>query len=182
VGFSKGVKAMRNVLVAIVIAILALTAAPALARVTSVAVKARFVSETAGPCSSNPSDYDSFCPSLSCVCDIYSGTVNGALLGKGTIDISLTVDTGAATPSSGSSCRPFFGVASFAARRDSETEDTTGTICSPFGNNQKSSVAGGFGIISSAIGESGWGTISGTLNEGTAPALLMIQLRARVTP
>jgi hypothetical protein len=105
-------------------------------------VKARFVSETAGPCSSNPSDYDSFCPSLSCVCDIYSGTVNGALLGKGTIDISLTVDTGAATPSSGSSCRPFFGVASFAARRDSETEDTTGTICSPFGNNQKSSVAG----------------------------------------
>ena len=173
---------MRHLLVTTVIAVLIINAAPALARVTSVSVKASLVSETMVACSTNPSDYDSFCPSGSCVCDTYSGTVNGPLLGRGTIDISLTVDTGAATPGPASGCTPFFGIASFSARRDSEAENVTGTICSTFGNSQKSSVAGGFGITSSAIGESGWGTLSGTLNEAKSPTLLTIQLRARITP
>jgi hypothetical protein len=173
---------MRHFLVTAVIAVLIINAEPALARVTSVSAKASFISETPGDCGTNPSDYDSFCPSKSCACDTYSGTLSGPLLGRGTIDISLTVDTGAATPSSGSGCTPFFGIASFSTRRDSETENVTGTICSTFGNSQKSSVSGGFGIISSAIGESGWGTISGTLNEAKSPALLTLQLRARITP
>jgi hypothetical protein len=141
-----------------------------------------FVSETAGACSSNPSDYDSYCPSGTCVCDKYSGKVNGALLGRGTIDISFTVDTGAAAPTSGPGCKPFFGLASFSALRDSETEDATGTICTTFGSTSKSSVAGGFGIEQSAIGESGCGTMHGTLNQVASPAVLTLQLSAHITP
>jgi hypothetical protein len=84
---------MRQGFVAAVIAASIINASPALAtRITSVAVKASLTSETAGACSSDPADYASFCASGSCVCDTYSGSVAGPLLGKGTIDISFTVD------------------------------------------------------------------------------------------
>jgi hypothetical protein len=130
---------MHRFLAATAIAMLVTSAAPALAsRVTTVSANTSFVSETAGACSSNPSDYDSYCPSGTCVCDKYSGKVNGALLGRGTIDISFIVDTGAAAPTSGPGCKPFFGLASFSALRDSETEDATGTICTTFGSTSKS--------------------------------------------
>lgn len=133
-------------------------------------------------CSVNPADYDAFCPSGSCVCDTYSGTVNGPLLGHGTIDITLTVDTGAATPNLTAGCKPFFGVVSFSARRDSETENVTGTVCTNFSSSQKASVIGGFEIVSSAIGEAGWGTLGGNLYEAVSPALLTLQLKAHITP
>jgi hypothetical protein len=174
---------MRRGFVAAVIAASIINASPALAtRITTVAVKASLTSETPGACSSDPADYDSFCASGSCVCDTYSGSVAGPLLGKGTIDISFTVDPGASAPSSGLGCMPFFGVASFAAKRDSETENVTGTICSAFGKAHQSSVAGGFGIKSSAIGESGWGTLHGTLNEASSPTVLTLLLAVRITP
>ena len=173
---------MRKVLPTMIVAMLMAIGTSAFARVTAVAARTTFVAETPGRCSMNSSDYDFLCPSGTCVCDTYSGTVSGALLGRGTINISITVDTGAATPGSGPGCTPFFGLVSLAAARDTETEEATGTICAPFANTQRSSVSGGFGIIGSAIGESGWGTLSGTLNRGASPALLTLQLRARIAP
>lgn len=157
-------------------------AAPVLARVTTLAIKGTCTEIPGAACSSNSTDYDSICPSKNCVCDICTGTISGPLVGRGSATVNLTIDNGSSTPASGSGCRPFFGTATFSTNRESESDDTTGTICSGFGNPEKNTVSGGFGIESSGRGEDGWGKISGMLNESVTPSKLTLSLSARITP
>jgi hypothetical protein len=173
----------RAIGVIVMFVVLILAATPVLARViTTVAtIKGTLFSETDGACSADSADYDSFCPSGTCVCDTYEGTIRGSLVGRGTAVVTLTVDVGAKTTSSALGCVPFFGVASFSTNRESETDNATGTICTTFANAQKNYVSGGFGIESSSQGISGgWGTLSGTLNERLSPAKLTVVLRVGI--
>jgi hypothetical protein len=172
---------MRRTITLLIPLMTLMLSASALARVTTLAIKGT-CTENPGACSSNSADYDSICPSNNCVCDVCTGTIGGPLVGRGSATVNLTIDNGSSTPASGSGCKPFFGKATFSTNRESESDDTTGTICSGFGNPEKDTVSGGFGIESSGRGEAGWGKISGMLNESVTPSKLTLNLSARITP
>lgn len=147
---------------------------------TGISITATQISEDdSGPCKMPGFAYDDFCPSGAgnCICREFSGTVRGGLIGKGPVQISMTVDNGAITSTPG--CVPFFVGAEGTTQRVSQSINALGVICPSMQRNRKNPVSGGAGLIPS--GQSGWGTLSGTLDEDKAPALLKIQLRARVT-
>ncbi len=181
VNFQTGVGEMlRRDLAIITLLASVFAAGPVSARTTSATIKADFVSENPGACSSVASDYDSFCPSTTeCVCDTYQGTISGGLVGKGSATVTITRDVGANTNGSAAieGCEPFFGIASFTTNRESEDDNVTGTVCSAF-SGTKDSVSGGFGI-ESGVAVGGWGTIKGTLDQGASSKNLKITLKAQ---
>lgn len=147
---------------------------------TAISITATQISEDdTGPCKMPGFAYDEFCPSGSnnCICRKFAGTVRGGLIGKGPLQISITVDNDAATSTPG--CVPFFAGAEGTTQRVSQSINAVGVICQSMQRNRKNPVSGGAGLIPS--GQSGWGTLSGSLDEDRSPAFLKIQLRARVT-
>lgn len=171
---------MRSTIGMLVAVMILVEAMPATARTvnTSASITATQVSEDdSGPCVMPGFAYDGLCPSGTCICRKFSGTIRGGLIGKGPVNISLTIDTGAVTSTPG--CTPFFGAATGTTQRVSQSVNTVGVICPSMQRNKKNPVSGGAGII--PAGQSGWGTLNGTLDEGRVPAPLKIRLKARVT-
>jgi hypothetical protein len=138
-----------------------------------------------GPC--NSTTYNSICPSGSCRCEQYEGmVVTGNLIGKVThpesnypaVGIDITVDSG--TDSVGSvngRCEPIFASLFVVGSKDTQELDFNGSYCSPLGNpnaaNAQSPIKGGFGIESSTVGYTGFGTVSGSVgfNSGSIKLL-----------
>jgi hypothetical protein len=138
-----------------------------------------------GACGSTT--YNSICPSGSCRCEQYEGmVVTGNLIGKVThpesnypaVGIDITVDSG--TDSVGSvngRCEPIFASLFVVGSKDTQELDFNGSYCTPLGNpnaaNAQSPIKGGFGIESSTVGYTGFGTVSGSVgfNSGSIKLL-----------
>ena len=101
-------------------------------------IKGTAATAVGGQCSEGYADQ---CPTNSCTCvEVSSATVANvtgepSLAGKGTADLFLTFDNGAATVSGVDDCTPFFGVAELTTTRggkaSSETLNLVGVNCSP---------------------------------------------------
>ncbi len=136
-------------------------------------IKGTAATAVGGQCSEGYADQ---CPTNSCTCvEVSSATVANvtgepSLAGKGTADLFLTFDNGAATVSGVDDCTPFFGVAELTTTRggkaSSETLNLVGVNCSPL-TTANSPILGGFGISTSPApvnGGKGYGKISGFLD------------------
>jgi hypothetical protein len=129
--------------------------------------------------------YADQCPTSSCSCvqipNATVGLVTGqvGIAGKGSANLFLTFDSGAATVSDIGSCTPFFGVAELSTTRvgkaSSETLNLNGVSCNPLtpGN---SPILGGFGIATSpkpVNGGTGFGRFSGFLDPSGSVSLTL---------
>ena len=128
-----------------------------------------------GPCSSTT--YNSKCPSGSCRCEQYEGmAVSGNLIGKVTspesnypaVGIDITVDSGSdRVGSADGDCTPIFASLFVVGSKDTEQLDFNGSYCTPLANpnaaGAQSPIKGGFGIESSTVGYTGFGTVSGSV-------------------
>ncbi|MGH7972768.1 MAG: hypothetical protein ACREIC_28980, partial [Limisphaerales bacterium] len=116
------------------------------------------------------------CPTSSCTCvQVFGATVGVVaglpnIAGKGSANLFLTIDNGAATVSAAGHCTPFFGVAELTTTRrgkaSSETLNLNGVSCSPL-TNANSPILGGFGISTTPApinGGKGFGKVSGFLD------------------
>ena len=142
-----------------------LSPASAFAGHVSGTIKGGLTSQTSGACNVG---YSTYCPSGNCYCDEFTGTISGNPIGKGTVILDATVDQGAAL-SSGPTCYPVFLILQINAR-DTEVIDGVGSACNT--NGQIDALSGGFGIIQSAVGAAGWGTVKGTFNLSTGAAVV----------
>jgi len=131
--------------------------------------------------------YNSICPSGSCSCEQYEGmVVTGNLIGKVThpesnypaVGIDITVDHGADRVGSiNGSCEPIFASLFVVGSKDTQELDFNGSYCSPLANpnasTAQSPIKGGFGIESSTVGYTGFGTVSGSVgfNSGSIKLL-----------
>lgn len=118
---------MRSTLVTMVAVIVLVGAVPAVARTvnTGISINATQISEDdSGPCSMPGFLYDDLCPTGACICRKFSGTIRGGLIGKGPVNISVTIDTGAITSTPG--CTPFFGAGVGTTPRASVSVNVTG--------------------------------------------------------
>jgi hypothetical protein len=128
---------------------------------------------SAGQCTKG---YSNQCPSGSCTCEQVSGATVGlvsgqvGIAGKGTANVFLTFDNGAATVGGGGECTPFFGIARLSTKRaglqSSETLNLNGVKCSPL-TTADSPILGGFGISASpkpVNGGTGFGKVTGFLD------------------
>ena len=155
---------------------LALGAAQARAVTTEIRY-ATIVGTSSAPASNQCSEgYADQCPTSSCTCVQVSGATVGVvagepnIAGKGTADLFLTFDNGAATESAAGACTPFFGVAELSTKRagkaSSETLNLNGVSCTPL-TTANSPILGGFGIATSPApinGGKGFGKVSGFLD------------------
>jgi hypothetical protein len=139
----------------------------ALAGHTTGTIKGRLLSQNPGACEVG---YSSFCPSGTCICDIFTGTISGNPIGKGTAELWLTIDEGAAL-SGGSTCLPLFGSFAITTSRDSEVIDTVGSACNIAGGTADT-LSGGFGISQSAVGAKAWGNLTGTFDFSTGSGVV----------
>ena len=108
--------------------------------------------------------YDTFCPSGSCRCEEYEGTVSGNRVGQGSdVALHLTIDQGEHTSTPG--CSPVFGELTFTGSKDTETIYLNGSLCDPFGSDSspkaKLLLRGGFGVSASSHSVAAFGTLSG---------------------
>jgi hypothetical protein len=131
--------------------------------------------------------YNNICPSGSCTCEQYEGKiVTGNLIGKVTspesnypaVGIDITVDHGTDRVGSvNGSCEPIFASLFVVGSKDTEQLDFNGSYCSPLTNpnaaTAQSPIKGGFGIESSTVGYTGFGTVSGSVgfNSGSIKLL-----------
>ena len=116
--------------------------------------------------------YDSICAnSGSCKCLSASGLPLNGGFGKGTVNLSVTVDTDLSvkTGFDANSCSPAFGVFTLAipargkiAAR-TQTINAMGSICGTPGITTVVAL-GGFSIEGSTVGSTGSGTFNGTVN------------------
>jgi hypothetical protein len=132
--------------------------------------------------------YNSICPSGSCRCEEYEGmVVSGNLIGKVTtpesnfpaVAIEMTVDGGGdAVGSVDGDCRPIFGSLFVVGSKDTQQLDFNGSYCTPLSNpnatGAQSPIKGGFGIESSTVGYTGFGSVSGSVgfNNGSIKLIL----------
>jgi len=110
--------------------------------------------------------YDKLCPSGSCECQEYKGTLSAHFRGhggRGTADLFFTIDLGSAT-SSPDGCAPVFGNGFLTTPLGDVTINIMGALCDPTSANAPADFSGGFGIAPGSAITSGFGTISGTLN------------------
>ena len=128
-----------------------------------------------GSCSTTA--YNSICPSNSCKCEEYEGmVVTGNLIGKVTspetnfpaVGIDITVDSGVDRVGSiAGGCRPIFASLFVVGSKDTQQLDFNGSYCTPLANPNSpgaaSRIMGGFGIESSSVGYTGFGTVSGSV-------------------
>lgn len=128
-------------------------------------IKGGLTSQTSGACNVG---YSTYCPSGNCYCDEFTGTISGNPIGKGTVILDATVDQGAALSNS-PTCYPVFLILQVNAR-DTEIINGVGSACNT--NGQIDALSGGFGIIQSAVGAAGWGTVKGTFNLSTGAAVV----------
>jgi hypothetical protein len=133
---------------------------------TTGTLKGNLVSQTAGACNDG---YSGLCPSGSCICDVFVGTISGKPIGKGTAELEATIDQGAAL-SSGPTCFPVFAVLAISTTVDTEVINVTGSDCS--GGGVVDSLSGGFGIDQSLVGAAAWGKLSGTVNLSTGSGIV----------
>ena len=120
-------------------------------------------SATKGACSDS---YDDVCPSGDCECQEYTGKFSahfGGLSGRGTADVSVTLDNGLQTAQP-HGCRPVFGNAFLSTPLGSATINLTGAFCDAFGNSAQMKLLGGFGIAPGGAVGVGFGTLSGATN------------------
>jgi hypothetical protein len=102
--------------------------------------------------------------------------VTGNLIGKVTspesnfpsISVDITVDAGVDfVGSSDGRCAPIFATAFVVGSKDTQQLDFNGSYCTPLSKvnskNAKSPILGGFGIQSSTLGYSGYGTVTGSV-------------------
>jgi len=169
---------------------LALGATQALAVTTAIRY-ATIVGTASAPTGSQCTEgYANQCPSGSCTCvQIPSATVGlvtgrVALAGKGTANLFLTFDNGAATVSASGDCTPFFGVAELTTKRagkaSSETLNLNGVSCNPL-TTANSPILGGFGISKTPTpvnGGTGFGKVTGFLDPSGSVSL---KLHGRIT-
>jgi hypothetical protein len=119
-------------------------------------------SPATGPCSDT---YANVCPSGTCICQEYQGKLSGHFggrSGRGSAQLSLTVDDGLIT-SSPDGCRPVFGVANISTPIGSATINVTGAFCDEIGKSTQQKLQGGFGLAGGSFGE-GLGTFNGNFN------------------
>lgn len=168
---------MRGIAAGITVLAFVFCSVPGFARTanTSASVSAHLDSTTPGACSANSSDYDHFCPSGNCSCLEYSGTIRGGLIGRGTVNVSLTLDDDAVTATPG--CQPFFAEVSYSTTRDTGTVNATGTICKSISRKPLDPVTGGVGLKDSGVGAVGWGTLGGTRNSSSNALSLKLTMR-----
>jgi len=155
---------------------LALGATQALAVTT--AIRYATINGTASAPAANQCSegYANLCPSGSCTCVQVPGATVGVvtglpnIAGKGTANLFLTFDNGAATVSAAGKCTPFFGVAELTTTRhlkpSSETLNLNGVSCSPL-TPTNSPILGGFGISTTPApvnGGKGYGKVTGFLD------------------
>jgi len=167
---------MKRFAVGLVALSFALGATQALAVTTEVRY-ATIVGTSSAPAANKCSEgYADQCPTSSCTCVQVSGATVGVvagqpnIAGKGTANLFLTFDNGAATESAASACTPFFGVAELSTKRagkaSSETLNLNGVSCTPL-TTANSPILGGFGIATSPApinGGKGFGKVSGFLD------------------
>ncbi len=139
----------------------------------------------ATPCASTT--YNTPCYSGSCRCEQYEGMlVTGNLIGKVTnpehnypaVGIDITVDSGSDRVGSvNGGCTPIFGSLFVVGSKDTQQLDFNGSYCTPLANpnapGAQSLIKGGFGIESSTVGYTGFGTVSGSVgfNSGSIKLL-----------
>src|SRR5579862_4157895 len=109
------------------------------------------------------------CPSGTCVCQVYTGTVAGGTVGKGTATFSMTLDDGNETPSlasaTGGVCVPIYADLAMTGSKDVEDDNLLGTFCDQANQNLPQPILGGYGVNSSNAGKTGNnGTFTGTYN------------------
>ncbi len=134
-------------------------------------IQAELVSDTQGACNVS---YSSYCLSDNCECARFTGDFSGSQIGKGSVDLFVTIDRGAQVSSvGGPSCYPFFASAQITAARDQATMNIVGASCASAPTTSK--VTGGFGIqVTEATGW-GWGglgSVSGNMNRSTGVAVV----------
>ena len=132
-----------------------------LAGSTSGTIKGHLTFQADGPCGAG---YSAYCPSGSCLCYVFAGTISGSPIGNGQAQVQATIDYGAAL-SSGRTCFPVFAELDLDTKRDVETVNAVGSACNTSGPVDK--LAGGFGIADSERGAQGSGSVSGTFNLST---------------
>lgn len=101
------------------------------------------------------------CPSLNCVCVMYTGSFNGTLGHGNLTNMELTLDLGDATP--GGNCAPALGIVSFPAgkRFGAIMLDVAGAICKPTPAGGNDSIGGGFDVDPMTSGVVGSGAMLG---------------------
>jgi hypothetical protein len=133
-------------------------------------IQAGLVSDTPGACDV---DY-SYCPSGNCECAKFAGDVSGGQIGRGSVDLFVTIDRGAQlSPAGTPSCYPFFASAQITAARDQATMNIVGASCASAPGTSK--VTGGFGINATEVTGLGWGglgSVSGSMNRSTGVAVV----------
>jgi len=136
-------------------------------------------SPVAGACAAV--GFDAICPSGTCSCVTMPAVkVEGNLAGKGSGNVSITLDSVTATSAiSGSTCQAGFGVANIAttlgAGRNkifkTESLNLLLSVCNKLTAGSPNQIVGGFGIASAPApspSASGWGTVDGTIRGSSA--------------
>lgn len=134
------------------------------------AIKGQLVSDTSGACDVG---YSSYCPSGDCECARITGDVSGSGIGRGSVNLLMTIDHGAqVSPAGAPTCYPIFASAQITTPHDQEIMNMVGAICAP-ASGQTAKVTGGFGIKSSTVGWwGGWGSVSGRISPSTGVAVV----------
>ena len=103
--------------------------------------------------------YSNQCPSGTCKCVIYTGTLASTVGTSGDVVIDMTVDTGDNIGSG--ACDPFYAEVLLDASKDlAEKWDMGGTLCESFVS--KFPVSGGWGLSDSNVFFPGLGNLTGT--------------------
>jgi hypothetical protein len=144
-------------------------------KTAKVTFKGGLLNSLVGACAT--SVYNTICPSGACRCEVYfidpdtkKDKATGTLIGKAPgSEIDITFDGGSDFVGTGPGlCQPFFASAFLPGDKDNQQLDFTGTECSPLkANSGQDPLSGGFGIASSDNGHTGFGTLTGTINENT---------------
>jgi len=148
---------MRRISFVGAIALLLSIAADAHAQIVTVI----FSNSTTSACTVG---YATNCPSGNCSCQVYTGSVSGAAVGKGAATLSITLDNGNAVPPSptGGFCVPIYGDLVVNGSKDIEDDSLFGSFCDQAKQNLLQPIMGGYGINSSNARQAGHnGTFTG---------------------
>ncbi|HZP44487.1 MAG TPA: hypothetical protein VFB15_02450 [Candidatus Binataceae bacterium] len=147
----------------------------ATAKVLSATISGTALAPTSGACTSPANGYQDQCESGSCICvTVNSATMTGKMAGKGTADLSVTVDTGDAVTDvvSTNGCSPFFGVGTTNTTLKKvavvQTFDFVGTDCAASKVTKPDVLSGGFAVEPGGTPPaSGYGSLNGTYDKTT---------------